>query len=115
MKRKSFTDAQRTKIFLHHGGKCHLCGLKIAHGEPWEVEHEKAKGLQGTDDLENTKPAHIDCHAGKTKRDVAIMRKADRQGKKNIPGGITRPRKKIQSRPFPKSERKQALWMRSEE
>jgi 5-methylcytosine-specific restriction endonuclease McrA len=113
MKRKSFTDAQRLKIFLHHGGKCHLCGVKIAHGEDWEVEHDKAKGLQGTDDLENTKPAHIDCHAGKTKKDVAIMRKADRQGKKHL--GLTRPRKKIQSRPFARSDRRKALYLRGVE
>jgi 5-methylcytosine-specific restriction enzyme A len=83
-KRKSFTDAQRLKIFLHHKGECHLCKRKIAPGEAWEVEHDKAKGLQGTDDLPNTKPAHIDCHAHKTRQDVAIMRKADRQGKKHL-------------------------------
>lgn len=83
-KRKSFTDAQRLKIFLAASGKCHLCDRKINEGEPWEVEHRKALGLSGTNDLDNLLPAHVDCHAGKTRQDVAIMRKADRQGKKHL-------------------------------
>lgn len=114
MTRKSFTGAQRLKIFLAADGVCHLCSRKIADGEPWEVEHVKALGLSGTNEAANLRPAHVDCHAGKTKKDVAIMRKADRQGKKNIPGGITRPKRKIESRPFPPSGRKKAVWLRSE-
>lgn len=80
--------AERLKIFLAADGVCHICGRKIAPGEPWHDEHVKPKGLKGSNDLSNRKPAHIDCHAGKTRQDVAIMRKADRQGKKHL--GIKR-------------------------
>ena len=111
--RKSFTGAQRLKIFLAADGVCHLCERKIAEGEPWQVEHVKALGLSGTNDAANLSPAHVDCHAGKTKQDVAIMRKADRQGKKHL--GLTRPRKKIQSRPFARSDRRKALYLRGVE
>jgi 5-methylcytosine-specific restriction enzyme A len=82
VKRKSFTASQRLKIFLAEDGRCHICGLKIAPGEPWQVDHIKPLGLGGCD--EHVAPAHIDCHAGKTRQDVAIMRKADRQGKKHL-------------------------------
>ncbi len=58
-----------------------MCNRKIAHGEPWEVEHPKAIGLGGADDATNWAPAHVDCHAGKTRNDIRIMRKADRQMK----------------------------------
>lgn len=85
---------ERLKIFLAADGICHLCERKIAPGEPWHDEHVKAKGLGGSNDLKNRKPAHIDCHAGKTRRDVAIMRKADRQGKKHL-GLRARPRQVI--------------------
>lgn len=76
--------SERLKIFLAADGICHICGRKIALGEDWHDEHVKPKGLKGSNDLSNRRPAHIDCHAGKTRRDVAIMRKADRQGKKHL-------------------------------
>ena len=81
MKRTTITPKRRAEIFRDAGGICHLCSRKIAHGEPWEVEHPKAIGLGGADDASNWKPAHVDCHAGKTRQDVRIMRKADRQMK----------------------------------
>jgi 5-methylcytosine-specific restriction enzyme A len=83
-RRKSFTDAQRLKVYHGADGICHLCGRKIEPGEAFHVEHPKALGLGGTNDLSNLLPAHVDCHAGKTRQDVAIMRKADRQGKKHL-------------------------------
>lgn len=114
VKRKSFTPTQRARIFLDADGICHICGRKITEGaESWHVEHVKALGLSGADDPSNWRPAHIDCHATKTRKDVAIMRKADRQMKAHQ--GIKMPRKKIASRPFPKSNRKRALWLRSME
>lgn len=76
--------SERLKIFLAADGICHICKRKIVLGEDWHDEHVKPKGLKGSNDLSNRRPAHIDCHAGKTRRDVAIMRKADRQGKKHL-------------------------------
>ena len=78
------SQLERAKIFRDNDGICHICTRKIAVGEPWHDEHVKPKGLKGSNDLSNRKPAHIDCHAGKTRQDVAIMRKADRQLKRHV-------------------------------
>ena len=87
-KRSTISPTKRARIFLNAEGKCHLCNRKIVEGEPWEVEHPKAIGLGGKDDESNMMPAHVDCHAGKTRADVRVMRKADRQMKKHA--GIKR-------------------------
>lgn len=80
-KRVAITPKRRAEVFRDAGGVCHLCKRKIAEGEPWDVEHPRALGLGGADDATNWKPAHRDCHAGKSKQDIRIMRKADRQMK----------------------------------
>jgi 5-methylcytosine-specific restriction endonuclease McrA len=72
-----------------------LCCRRIAPNEPWEVEHRKPLALGGTNDADNLSPAHVDCHAGKSRGEIKIIRKADRQAKahagvkkkKPFPGG----------------------------
>lgn len=76
--RPSFSAARRAAIFRDNDGVCHICTRKIAAGESWQVEHVKARGLQGADTDDNLRPAHVDCHAGKTRKDRAIMAEADR-------------------------------------
>lgn len=76
--RPSFSAHKRAAIFRDNGGICWICTRKIAQGEPWEIEHVKARGLQGSDDDDNLRPAHVDCHAGKSKKDRAVMAEADR-------------------------------------
>lgn len=76
--RPKFSPHKRAAVFRDNNGICHICEREIAPGEPWEIEHPKARGLGGSDDDDNLKPAHIDCHAGKTKKDRAIMADADR-------------------------------------
>lgn len=83
-KRPTWTAKQRAEIFRDNGGMCHICTRKIAKGEDWEIEHPLARGLNGSDKQEDMRPAHIDCHKGKTKADTAIMRKADRQMKSHF-------------------------------
>ena len=82
--RPSWTAKQRAEIFRDAQGKCHLCDRKIAEGEPWHVEHPKARGLGGSDKQEDMRPAHVDCHAGKTKKDREIMSDADATMKKHF-------------------------------
>ena len=96
--RPKWTAKQRAEIFRDAKGKCHLCKRKIADGEFWHVEHPKARGLFGSDKQEDMRPAHIDCHAVKTKADNKIMRKSDRQMKKHF--GTKR-----QGQPIPGSRR----------
>lgn len=76
--RPKFSNQKRAAILRDNGKICHLCKRRIAPGEPWDVEHVKARGLGGSDNDENLRPAHVDCHAGKTKKDRAIMADADR-------------------------------------
>lgn len=74
------TPKQRAAFFRDHNGICYLCTRKIAPGEEWEIEHEHAKALGGSEG-DNRRLAHKDCHAVKTKSDVKKIRKADRAGK----------------------------------
>jgi 5-methylcytosine-specific restriction protein A len=82
--RPSFTSLQRATIFRDNDGRCHLCTRKIAPGEEWEVEHVKPRALGGSDTAENLKPAHVDCHAGKTRKERVVIAKADRALKRHV-------------------------------
>lgn len=99
--RPSFSAARRAAIFRDNDGVCHICTRKIAAGEPWQVEHVKARGLQGPDTDDNLRPAHVDCHAGKTRKDRAIMADADRALLRHV-GLKPKPKQKIRSRGFEK-------------
>lgn len=103
MSRKTITPTQRAAIFRDADGLCHLCSRQIAPGEAWEVEHVQALALRGKDAPENWRPAHVDCHAVKSKDDVRMIRKADRQSKAHA--GIKRT-----TRPMPGSKR--SRWKR---
>jgi 5-methylcytosine-specific restriction enzyme A len=81
VKRRTLTPTQRAAVFRDAGGICHLCSRRIAPGEAWEIEHVQALALRGADDPTNWRPAHADCHAVKSKDDVRMIRKADRQAK----------------------------------
>lgn len=82
--RKSMSPRRRLAVWEAARGVCHLCGQKIKAGEKWEVEHKRALALLGTDDDANLAPAHIACHAVKTKDDVGRLSKALRQRAKHL-------------------------------
>ena len=110
--RREFPAKVKLAAFERAKGHCEGCGLKIV-GRP-EYDHDKPDGLGGEPTLENCKVLCGKCHRIKThEHDRPIMQKADNQ--KKSAAGITRPRKKIASRPFPRSDRKRALWMRGVE
>jgi 5-methylcytosine-specific restriction endonuclease McrA len=90
MTRRSMTPLRRARIFDTHGGTCHLCGLKIAVGEAWEVEHIVALELSGDDTDGNLAPAHVACHREKTADDAGRIAKARRVRAKHI--GAHRPK-----------------------
>ncbi len=99
MKRRIRTSLQRTKIFLDHGGICHLCGNKIdAVKEGFELEHVIAFAMTHDDSDENLRPAHKACHKEKTKQDVADIAKAKRRQAKHL--GAKVPKGQIKSRGF---------------
>lgn len=93
----------RARIFLRHGGICHLSGQKIA-SKPWELEHVKALGLGGENRETNLAPALVEPHKEKTKADNEAMDKADRIRLRHL-GAWPKPRgnARLPSRPFPKT------------
>lgn len=79
--RPSMSKARRARIWERDGGLCYLCGVKVALGEAWDVEHRIAWGLSFDDSDGNLAVAHkAGCHAAKTKDDVRRIAKAKRQG-----------------------------------
>lgn len=82
--RRSVSNTERARLFLLHGGACHLCGVKIdGVREKWELEHVIPWAISRDDSDDNRRPAHVKCHATKTKRDRKIISKTDRMRMKN--------------------------------
>lgn len=105
-KRRSITTAMRLRVFETHGGVCHLCGLRIhaERGERWHVEHVIPLWLGGADKESNMKPAHMDCHAPKTREEAAVRAKTNRSSARHL-GALPPPKVKLKSRGFPKKPR----------
>lgn len=102
--RRTMTSARKVRIFDAANGVCHLCGLAINAGEKWEAEHVIALTCGGADDDANIRPAHVDCHAGKTRADKKAGAKITRIKARAI-GAKRAPTVKIKSRGFTKTTR----------
>lgn len=88
-KRRSIGRTERVRIFDAAQGVCHICGTKIdGTREKWDVEHVIPLQLGGEDTGENLQPAHVKCHAAKTKDDMSRISKAKRVSAKHI-GAVT--------------------------
>lgn len=112
MARREFTKkvyAQIVKRALHpkHGICCEGCGLVLG-AKPYHVDHtipdalqiDKSRALTAEDGkLLGAKC----CHKPKTAVDVAVIAEAKRREEKYL--GIKRPKQKIPSAPFPKTEK----------
>lgn len=81
--RRALSTTRRVKVFEEAGGRCHICGQKI-FGKGWEVEHVIPLALGGADNEDNMRPAHEDCHKGKTRTDNASWSKAKRVRAKHV-------------------------------
>ena len=103
MKRSRMTAAKRVRIYDRDRGLCHLCKLPIHLGEQWHVEHVKPLWEGGADEEVNMAPAHVDCHATKSKEEAAPRAKTTAQRAKAI--GATHPAGKLNSRGFAKSSK----------
>jgi 5-methylcytosine-specific restriction protein A len=79
MARKSLGTRERARLFLLHDGLCHICSVRIdGTRERWEVEHVIPWAISRDDSDENRKPAHVHCHAVKTKDDRKDISKTER-------------------------------------
>ena len=83
---------------------CDLCGLPCTK---FEIDHIRADGLLGEPTFENSRLLCVPCHKEKTKEDVAAISKAKRVEARHL--GAVKSKVKIQSRGFPKKEKKEKI------
>lgn len=83
---------------------CGICGVALRPGDNIEFDHHHAIIHDGPHEYQNLRPVHAHCHKAKTKADVQANAKVKRIIKKRA--GITKPKKSIPSRPFPKAKKR---------
>lgn len=75
------SKARRLRIWDRDKGVCYLCGVKVAAGVAWDVEHRIAWALSSDDSDGNLFVAHkAGCHEAKTKADAGSISKAKAMG-----------------------------------
>lgn len=100
--RPKFSDAKRARVFQAAFGICYLCKVKIAAGEPWEVEHVNQRALSGDDSDRNLLPVHASCHVPKTADDAKVRAKVKRLQIKHGDPDARPKAQPIRSRGFPR-------------
>jgi len=75
------TPVVRLRILLANDRKCYLSGRTIRPGEEWHLEHIKPLWAGGENRESNLRPALVDPHKEKTKREAAEKAKADAMAK----------------------------------
>lgn len=94
MTRRRLSTSARVALFEAAGGRCHICGGRIAVGDAWDADHVIPLAMGGEDGGDNLAPAHRACHRGagsKTSEDVAAIAKAKRVRAKHL-GAAAAPR-----------------------
>jgi hypothetical protein len=92
----------RLRIFLRYDGRCQCgCNRPIRPGEAWECEDTIALVNGGERRESNLKPWLAEHHKNKTRADVAEKSRVYRKAAKHY--GVTKPKRNIQSRGFPKA------------
>lgn len=74
----------RLRVFLAHGGVCHISRRPIRVGEAWELEHVKPLSMGGEHRETNMAPALVMAHREKTSREAGERAKADRIRAKHL-------------------------------
>jgi 5-methylcytosine-specific restriction protein A len=82
-------DRVKARVFLAHGGICHIAKRKIKPGEAWDAEHVKAIINGGENRESNLAPALRERHKEKTAADMAEKSMIYRKRKKHL--GIKKP------------------------
>ncbi|MDD5277702.1 MAG: hypothetical protein PHR16_16670 [Methylovulum sp.] len=92
------------RIFRTWKGICHISKRKIQSGEKWHLEHVIPLWAGGENRESNLRPALVEPHKEKSRRETKIRSKADRIAKKDL--GIKKAaRRKMQSRGFAPAEK----------
>lgn len=108
MKRTEFSAKVRKEAYARSKGFCEnkACGCQLQTGK-FHYDHIIPSRLGGEASVVNCQVLCVACHGEKTPKDIAQMAKAERQHRKHI--GATRPKPKIQSRGFDKTEKRQPI------
>lgn len=89
-------NSVRQRCYDRENGICYLCGQPIAATDGFELDHQEALILGGTNAEANLYPVHKACHAAKTKMDVKVKAKIARVRQRHT--GARQPARKLQSR-----------------
>ena len=92
----------KLRVWEREGGKCHRCTRKIRPGEAFVYEHVHALILGGENRENNIALSCAACGKAKTAEEMAFKAKSDRIKARHL--GITAPKRKLQSRGFPRTE-----------
>lgn len=93
-------DHVRQRVFLRHGGRCHIAGRKIRAAEPWDLDHIIAlrdwTGEGHGNRETNLAPALKDKHKAKTSAEATARAEAGTKfakhyGTRNKGPGLTHP------------------------
>lgn len=90
-----------TRAALAAQTECQACGGP----GPFDYDHHVPVGLGGGNEIDNMRTLCRPCHLAKTRQDIRMIRKADRQRRKHF-GTWREPKRKMRSRPFDKRYRK---------
>lgn len=74
----------KLRVFLAHGGVCHLSKRKIMPGEEWDCDHVRALINGGENRETNLAPALKDKHREKTRADLDEKSKVYRTRAKHL-------------------------------
>lgn len=81
-------DRVRQRVFLRHGGRCHIAKRKIRAAEPWELEHVIAirdwTGEGHGNRESNMAPALKDKHREKTSAEAPERARTDARNASHI-------------------------------
>lgn len=99
--RREFSRKTKAQAFQRANGNCEVCTARLMPGK-FRYDHILPDILGGEPTLANCKVQCLACDAPKTADDIGRIRKADRQRDKHT--GAARPRSKIQSPGFARSE-----------
>lgn len=89
----------RTRVFLTHGGICHISKRRIGVGDAWELEHVKPLAMGGEHREANMAPALVQAHREKTSQEAGARAKADRVRAKHL-GAWPKSKRPLKSRGF---------------
>jgi 5-methylcytosine-specific restriction endonuclease McrA len=104
-KRRSLSAKEKLDVLKSHP-HCPVCRTAVGVNDA-EWDHQIPLELGGSNEVENFRGLHPDCHKIKTRQDVKSIAKARRIRKKRL--GLAKPKKAIPSRPFAKRKKRERL------